>query len=236
MGEVVVSGFLPLAVVIALLAGLISFLSPCVLPLIPGYLAVLGGSVSNKSPIVPTLIFVSTFTLIFASFGIAFGQLGSYLVEYQQILNRVFGILLIALGLIFAGYGNRAQLQFKLPIKTATKAQPVLLGVVFAVGWTPCIGPTLAAVQTLALTEATAAKGALLSISYGIGLGLPFLLISFAATKSISITQRLRAKQQLFIRLGSGFLILLGILLLSGIWIELMTWLQQQYASFVVPL
>jgi cytochrome c-type biogenesis protein len=236
MGEVVVSGFLPLAVGIALLAGLISFLSPCVLPLIPGYLAVLGGSVSNKSPIVPTLIFVSTFTLIFASFGIAFGQLGSYLVEYQQILNRVFGILLIALGLIFAGYGNRAQLQFKLPIKTATKAQPVLLGVVFAVGWTPCIGPTLAAVQTLALTEATAAKGALLSISYGIGLGLPFLLISFAATKSISITQRLRAKQQLFIRLGSGFLILLGILLLSGIWIELMTWLQQQYASFVVPL
>jgi cytochrome c-type biogenesis protein len=236
MGEVVVSGFLPLAVGIALLAGLISFLSPCVLPLIPGYLAVLGGSVSNKSPIVPTLIFVSTFTLIFASFGIAFGQLGSYLVEYQQILNRVFGILLIALGLIFAGYGNRAQLQFKLPIKTATKAQPVLLGVVFAVGWTPCIGPTLAAVQTLALTEATAAKGALLSISYGIGLGLPFLLISFAATKSISITQRLRSKQQLFIRLGSGFLILLGILLLSGIWIELMTWLQQQYASFVVPL
>jgi cytochrome c-type biogenesis protein len=236
MGEVVVSGFLPLAVVIALLAGLISFLSPCVLPLIPGYLAVLGGSVSNKSPVLPTAIFVATFTLIFASFGIAFGQLGSYLVEYQTILNRIFGILLIALGLIFAGYGNRAQLQFKLPIKTATKVQPVLLGIVFAVGWTPCIGPTLAAVQTLALTEATAAKGALLSISYGIGLGLPFLLISFAATKSIAITQRLRAKQQLFIRLGSGFLILLGILLLSGIWLDLINWLQQQYASFVVPL
>jgi cytochrome c-type biogenesis protein len=236
MGEVVVSGFLPLAVVIAMLAGLISFLSPCVLPLIPGYLAVLGGSVSTKSPILPTAIFVSTFTLIFASFGMAFGQLGSYLVEYQQILNRIFGVLLIALGFIFAGFGNRAQMQFKLPIKTATKTQPVLLGIVFAVGWTPCIGPTLAAVQTLALTEATAAKGALLSISYGIGLGLPFLLISFAATKSTSITQRLRSKQQLFIRLGSGFLILLGILLLSGIWNNLMNWLQQQYASFVVPL
>ncbi len=236
MGEIVVSGFLPLAIVVAAIAGLVSFLSPCVLPLLPGYLAVLGGTVTKTKPIVSTLIFILTFTAIFASYGIAFGQLGSYLTQYQSILNRIFGVLLILLGLIFAGFGQFAQWQFKLPIKVASSAQPILLGVVFAIGWTPCIGPTLAAVQTLALTEATAAKGALLSISYALGLGLPFLLLSFFAHKSIVITQRLRAKQNLFIRFGSGFLILLGVLLLTGIWHELMIWLQQQYAGFTVIL
>lgn len=236
MGEIVVSGFLPLAIAVAAIAGLVSFLSPCVLPLLPGYLAVLGGTVTKTKPIYPTLIFILTFTAIFTSYGIAFGQLGSYLTQYQSILNRIFGVLLILLGLIFAGFGQFAQWQFKLPIKVASSAQPILLGVVFAIGWTPCIGPTLAAVQTLALTEATAAKGALLSLSYGLGLGLPFLLLSFFAHKSIAITQRLRAKQKLFIWLGSGFLILLGVLLLTGIWNELMIWLQQQYAGFTVIL
>lgn len=236
MGEVVVSGFLPLAIAVAALAGLVSFLSPCVLPLIPGYLAVLGGSVTRTRPIAPTLVFILTFTAIFASFGLAFGQLGSYLLEYQVTLNRIFGVILILMGLVFAGIGKLNQFEFKLPIKSATAAQPVLLGVVFAVGWTPCIGPTLAAVQTLALTEATATKGAVLSISYGLGLGIPFLLLSVFATKSIAITQRLRAKQKLFIQIGSGFLILLGLMLITGIWNDLIIWLQQQYSSFTVPL
>lgn len=236
MGEVVVSGFLPLAIIVAALAGLVSFLSPCVLPLIPGYLAVLSTSVNKTKPVLPTLVFIFTFTAIFASFGLAFGQLGSYLIEYQTLLNQIFGVILILLGLVFAGFGKLAQLQVKLPLKTANASQPVLLGVVFAIGWTPCIGPTLAAVQTLALTEATAAKGALLSISYGLGLGLPFLLLSLVAHKSIAITQKLRAKQQLFIRIGSGYLMLLGILLLTGIWNDLMIWLQQQYAGFTVLL
>lgn len=140
------------------------------------------------------------------------------------------------MGLIFAGFGKAAQLQFKLPLKTATRAQPVLLGIVFAVGWTPCIGPTLAVVQTLALTEATATKGALLSISYGIGLGIPFILLSVMAAKSPRIVKQLRQKQQLFIWAGSIFLIVLGLLLLSGLWAELMIWLQQQYSTFVVLL
>ena len=112
----------------------------------------------------------------------------------------------------------------------------MLLGIVFAVGWTPCIGPTLAVVQTLALTEATATKGALLSISYGIGLGIPFILLSVMAAKSPRIVKQLRQKQQLFIWAGSIFLIVLGILLLSGLWAELMIWLQQQYSTFVVLL
>lgn len=236
MGEVVVSGFLPLAILVAAIAGLISFLSPCVLPLIPGYIAVFGSSATKPSPVLPTLVFILTFTSIFASFGLAFGQLGSYLVEYQDILNILFGIALILLGLVFAGLGKFSQFQFKLPIKTSTSMQPVLLGVVFAIGWTPCIGPTLAAVQTLALTEATAIRGAVLSISYGLGLGLPFLVISLVANRSIAITKLLRKKQQLFVKIGSGFLMLLGILLVTGLWSQLMIWLQQQYSSFTVLL
>lgn len=236
MGEVVVSGFLPLAILVAALAGLVSFLSPCVLPLIPGYLAVLGNSAVKQNPVIPTIVFVLSFTAVFASFGLAFGQLGSYLVEYQSTINLVFGILLILLGLVFAGFGKAAQWQFKLPIQTATSTQPVLLGVVFAVGWTPCIGPTLAAVQTLALTEATAIKGAVLSISYGLGLGIPFILLSILAARSIQITKFLRTKQRWFIITGSSFLILLGVLLITGLWSELMIWLQQQYSSFTVPL
>lgn len=236
MGEVVVSGFLPLAISVAAIAGLISFLSPCVLPLIPGYIAVFGSSATKQSPVLPTAVFILTFTAIFASFGLAFGQLGSYLIEYQEILNIVFGTALILLGLVFAGFGKLSQFQFKLPINTSASMQPVLLGVVFAIGWTPCIGPTLAAVQTLALTEATAIRGAVLSISYGLGLGLPFLLLSIFANRSIAITRLLRSKQRIFIHIGSGFLILLGLLFVTGLWSQLMTWLQQQYSSFTVLL
>jgi cytochrome c-type biogenesis protein len=236
MGEIVVSGFLPLAILVAVLAGVVSFLSPCVLPLIPGYLSVLGSSNIVSKPVLPTIIFVLSFTTVFASYGIAFGQIGSYLIEYQDQINIIFGLLLIVMGLIFAGLGRFAQMQFKLPIKGVLKSQPILLGIVFAVGWTPCIGPTLAAVQTLALTEGTATKGAVLSISYGLGLGIPFILISVLANKSIKVVQKLRAKQQVFIRIGSGFLILLGILLITGLWTELVVWMQQRYAGFTVPL
>lgn len=236
MGEVVVSGSLPLAIVVSILAGLVSFLSPCVLPLIPGYLAVLGNSVTTTKPVLQTIIFVSTFTAVFASFGLAFGQLGSYLLDYQTEINRVFGVVLIGMGFIFAGVGRYTQLQFKLPVKGAMQSQPVLLGLVFAIGWTPCIGPTLAAVQTLALTEGTAFKGAILSICYGLGLGLPFIVISVLAGKSTRLVQQLRSKQKIFIQSGSALLILLGLLLVTGIWLEVVIWLQQRYAGFVVPL
>jgi|694.fasta_scaffold00050_64 cytochrome c-type biogenesis protein len=237
MGELVVSGFLPLAILVSVLAGLVSFLSPCVLPLIPAYLVMLTNSASPKKLPIATFVFVAGFTLVFVSYGLVFGQVGSWLIQYQNEIYRVAGVLLIIMGLVFAGYISKFQNQIKLPnLKTTGYLNALVLGIVFAVGWTPCIGPTLAAVQTLALTEATATRGAVLSASYSLGLGIPFLLISFFATRSTTLVAALRKKQKLFISAGSAMLIILGILFLVGIWPEMITWLQIKYSGFTVSL
>jgi cytochrome c-type biogenesis protein len=237
MGELVVSGFLPLAILVSVLAGLVSFLSPCVLPLIPAYLVMLTNSAPPKKLPIATFVFVAGFTLIFVSYGLVFGQVGSWLIQYQNEIYRVAGSLLIIMGLVFAGYISKLQNQIKLPnLKTTGYLNALVLGIVFAVGWTPCIGPTLAAVQTLALTEATATRGAVLSASYSLGLGIPFLLISFFATRSTTLVAALRKKQKLFISAGSAMLIILGILFLVGIWPEMITWLQIKYSGFTVSL
>lgn len=237
MGELVVSGFLPLAILVSVLAGLVSFLSPCVLPLIPAYLVMLTNSASPKKLPIATFVFVAGFTLVFVSYGLVFGQVGSWLIQYQNEIYRVAGVLLIIMGLVFAGYISKFQNQIKLPnLKTTGYLNALVLGIVFAVGWTPCIGPTLAAVQTLALTEATATRGAVLSASYSLGLGIPFLLISFFATRSTTLVAALRKKQKLFISVGSAMLINLGILFLVGIWPEMITWLQIKYSGFTVSL
>ena len=237
MGELVVSGFLPLAILVSVLAGLVSFLSPCVLPLIPAYLVMLTNSASPKKLPIATFVFVAGFTLVFVSYGLVFGQVGSWLIQYQNEIYRVAGVLLIIMGLVFAGYISKFQNQIKLPnLKTTGYLNALVLGIVFAVGWTPCIGPTLAAVQTLALTEAAATRGAVLSASYSLGLGIPFLLISFFATRSTTLVAALRKKQKLFISVGSAMLIILGILFLVGIWPEMITWLQIKYSGFTVSL
>jgi cytochrome c-type biogenesis protein len=237
MGELVVSGFLPLAILVSVLAGLVSFLSPCVLPLIPAYLVMLTNSTSPKKLPIATFVFVAGFTLVFVSYGLVFGQVGSWLIQYQNEIYRVAGVLLIIMGLVFAGYISKFQNQIKLPnLKTTGYLNALVLGIVFAVGWTPCIGPTLAAVQTLALTEAAATRGAVLSASYSLGLGIPFLLISFFATRSTTLVAALRKKQKLFISAGSAMLIILGILFLVGIWPEMITWLQIKYSGFTVSL
>lgn len=237
MGELVVSGFLPLAILVSVLAGLVSFLSPCVLPLIPAYLVMLTNSASPKKLPIATFVFVAGFTLVFVSYGLVFGQVGSWLIQYQNEIYRVAGVLLIIMGFVFAGYISKFQNQIKLPnLKTTGYLNALVLGIVFAVGWTPCIGPTLAAVQTLALTEATATRGAVLSASYSLGLGIPFLLISFFATRSTTLVAALRKKQKLFISVGSAMLIILGILFLVGIWPEMITWLQIKYSGFTVSL
>ena len=237
MGELVVSGFLPLAILVSVLAGLVSFLSPCVLPLIPAYLVMLTNSTSPKKLPIATFVFVAGFTLVFVSYGLVFGQVGSWLIQYQNEIYRVAGVLLIIMGLVFAGYISKFQNQIKLPnLKTKGYLNALVLGIVFAVGWTPCIGPTLAAVQTLALTEAAATRGAVLSASYSLGLGIPFLLISFFATRSTTLVAALRKKQKLFISAGSAMLIILGILFLVGIWPEMITWLQIKYSGFTVAL
>jgi cytochrome c-type biogenesis protein len=180
LSDTVLTGSLLLALPIALLAGLVSFLSPCVLPLVPGYLSYVTGLVgadlgqSRKGRMFAgTLLFVLGFTAVFVSFGALFGGLGATLQEHANVITKVLGALTIALGLSFMGVipGFQRDLRFHRAPTVGLLGAP-LLGVLFGLGWTPCIGPTLAAVQTLAYNQASAARGALLTAVYCLGLGL----------------------------------------------------------------
>jgi len=221
-------GSLFLAILLSFSAGLVSFLSPCVLPLVPGYLSFVTGMVGSKNTSVKkskavfaTFLFISGFTTIFVAIGMFFGGIGGWLIEYSSIIERVMGVFVIILGLSFLGYLNIFQREFKIRfnVKPGLIGAP-FLGALFAIGWTPCIGPTLAAVQALAFNQATVFRGATLSIFYGLGLGLPFLMISFILERAINTVTWLRKRQQLFSRIGGSLLVLIGLLLVTGIWSE----------------
>lgn len=227
MSEIIFNGSFLIAATLALAAGVVSFLSPCVLPLAPGYLAYLAGVSGNSTPhkskaVIATFLFVLGFSLVFMSYGLFFGTLGSLLFSYSNVLERILGILVIILGIGFllqSGWLSRSfKINFKVP--AGVWGAP-FLGVLFAFGWTPCIGPVLAAVQTLAFTEGTAAKGAALSFVYAMGLGIPFVILAFVYEKSITTIQFLRKYQKLFMRVGALLMILIGVLLLTGIWSEI---------------
>lgn len=227
MNELIFSGNFLVAAALAALAGLVSFLSPCVLPLVPGYLGYLAGvsgnSTTQKSKAVfATFLFVLGFSVVFTSYGIFFGSLGSLLFSYSQFLERVLGIIVIILGVGFlsqSGWLSRSyKINFK--VKSGVWGAP-LLGALFAFGWTPCIGPVLAAVQTMAFSEGTAAKGAALSFIYAMGLGIPFIILAFVYEKSITTVEFLRKYQLLFMRIGAFVLITIGLLLVTGAWSEI---------------
>lgn len=227
MTEIIFSGNFLLAAALAALAGLVSFLSPCVLPLAPGYLAYLTGVSGNSTPqksraVVATFLFILGFSLVFTSYGIFFGSLGSLLFSYAQILERILGVLVIVLGIGFllqSGWLSRS-FKFNFSVRSGVWGAP-FLGILFAFGWTPCIGPVLAAVQTMAFSEGTAAKGAALSFIYALGLGVPFLLLAFVYEKSITTVQILRRYQKLFMQIGAVLMIFIGVMLVSGLWSEI---------------
>ena len=184
-----VGGSMAMAIPVALLAGLVSFFSPCVLPLLPGYLsyasgltaAQLAGGAQRGRVLAGTSLFVLGFAIVFVSGGVLFGSLGTTLMQWREILTTIGGVLAIVLGLVFAGWVPVASRTVRLNLrpKVGLAAAP-LLGIVFALGWTPCIGPALQVVLTLALTEGTALRGAVLAFSYALGLGLPFLIAGLA--------------------------------------------------------
>ncbi|TEX50207.1 MAG: cytochrome C biogenesis protein ResC [Actinomycetales bacterium mxb001] len=247
IAETVASGGLLLAALIAFAAGVLSFVSPCVLPLAPGYLSYVtgltgaeiaeGGAARRSRVLVGSLLFVLGFSVVFVSYGLLFGGLGSLLLQYQNIILRVLGVLVIVMGLAFMGLIPGLQREWRMHRMPSYSlwGAPVL-GVLFGIGWTPCIGPTLTVVQTLAFSEASAARGALLSFIYCLGLGLPFILLGLAFRYAAGTLTWVREHYVLIMRIGGGLLVLIGVLLVTGVWNDITIWMRTLVPGFETPL
>jgi cytochrome c-type biogenesis protein len=239
---VVLGGSLLLAMPIAAFAGMVSFFSPCVLPLVPGYLSYITGAsgadladARRGRILAGTLLFLAGFTAVFVSFGAAFGYAGRNLLEYQGPLIRILGALTVAMGLSFMGILPGMRREWRLHRRPAVGlAGAPLLGVLFGLGWTPCIGPTLAAVQALAFSEASAGRGAVLTVAYCLGLGVPFLIAGVAFRKALGVFAWVKGHYLWVMRIGGGMMIVLGLLMVTGVWERLIRQMQSWTAGFTL--
>ncbi len=264
--DLVADGSLWVAIPIAVLAGLISFLSPCVLPLVPGYLGFIGGAVTarprstaggtgsarterapaqstalaeadGQSPprgrlLLGVLLFIAGFSIVFVSIAMLGGTLGRFLVQYADPITRVLGVVIIAMGLIFIGLFGAAQRIARPQVRgNLGLVGAPLLGIALGIGWAPCIGPTLAVILGMSFDAGSAVRGAVLGLAYSLGLGIPFLLIALGfgwATRSIAFLRRhIRTVNVI----GGILLILLGLLMVSGVWTSLMAQLQGVFSG-----
>ncbi len=239
--DTILSGGVILALLLSFAAGCVSFLSPCVLPLAPGYLSYVTGLTGaelaegrgRSRVLLGSVLFVLGFSVVFVSYGVLFGGLGSVLLQWQDIISRVLGVVVIVLGLAFMGVVPWFQREWRVHARVTFGlwAAP-LLGVLFGLGWTPCIGPTLAAVQTLAFTEGSAARGALLSLAYCLGLGLPFILLGVGFRYAAGALAWVRRHYVAIMRIGGGLMVIIGILLVTGLWTDLTIWLRTWIPGF----
>ena len=241
--EGAVGGSMGLALPVALLAGLVSFFSPCVVPLLPGYLSyatglgaaeVLEGSRRRGRMLAGTSLFVLGIAVVFVATGTVVGSLGSVLLVHAGLISRLLGVLIIVLGLVFAGLlpvGRRELRLSRLP-RAGVAAAP-LLGVVFALGWTPCIGPTLGVVYSLAYNEGTALRGGVLAFVFALGLGIPFVAARLAYTRMARAVGFLRRHQVALLRAGGVMMVLVGLLLVTGLWTAITAAMRTAFASFV---
>ncbi len=241
--ETAFSGSLVLAVPVALLAGLVSFFSPCVIPLLPGYLsyatglsgADLAGGESGRRRgrmLLGSVLFVAGFAVVFVSLGALSGAAGAWLVTWRRELTVVMGSLVIVLGLAFAGLLPMSQREWRVHrVPAVGLAAAPLLGFLFGLGWTPCIGPTLAAITTLSINEATVGRGALLSGVYALGLGLPFIAAGLAYRRALGALSFVRRHQAWVTRAGGLMLVVVGVLLVTGWWDQAVVWLQIRFVS-----
>ncbi|KQM83628.1 cytochrome c biogenesis CcdA family protein [Agromyces sp. Leaf222] len=238
---VVLTGELILAIPIALAAGLISFASPCVLPLVPGYLGFIGGiahpAQSSKRLVAGTVLFIAGFGMVFVAYGAIFGVLGSVLIAWQDLITRALGIIIILMGLVFTG-----RIRFFQRIIKPQQAQSrgilgaPILGVVFGLGWTPCMGPTLTAIAALSLDGGSALRGALLGLVYCLGLGLPFLFLALGFSWASTAVMVIRAHLRSVNLAGGLLLILIGVLMLTGVWSTWLYQLQAVIGGVVLPI
>lgn len=257
----VFSGSMLLALPVAVLAGLVSFASPCVLPLVPGYVGYVSGmAAANAGPARPrgtggtggtggtttvaapsrgrvlagVGLFVAGFTLVFVALMFAAGAVGVHLVRWEDVITRVLGVVVILMGFAFMGAVPFLQRERRLHLspRAGLWGAP-LLGIVFGLGWTPCLGPTLVAVQALSLSEASAGRGAVLGVAYCVGLGVPFLLIALGLQTSQRMLGFLRRHRLAVMRLGGALLVLIGVALVTGLWTTWTTSLQGWIGGFV---
>jgi len=239
-GDTVTSGALPLAVLVAALAGLVSFASPCVLPLVPGFLGYVTGltgePLAEKSRgrmLTGALLFVIGFTAVFVLGSIFVTTAGRALIEHRTALMRLGGVVVILMGLVFlgvgVGVGGQREARISWRPRAGLAGAPVL-GAVFALGWAPCTGPTLAAVLVLASTtvDPQVGRSVVLAVAYGLGLGLPFILIAAGLDRAGRASGWLRRHQRTIQRVGGVMLVLVGLLMVTGVWEDLNRWLQTE--------
>ena len=278
VGQLVTSGPLILALPVAAAAGAVTFLSPCCLPLVPGYLSFVTGMAGAGAPVATpaaapalapdgaaevaggagvtvaarpvaaplptpprgrvvagTALFVLGFSLVFVAYGAALGGLGHLLTGHARMLTQILGGLTILLGLLFAGLFDRFSFAGRIVRPSARPraglAGAPLLGVMFGLGWTPCIGPTLTAVLALSASTGTVARGALLAFVYALGLGVPFLLVSLGFQFAMRASAFARRHARLVTRIGGAMLVCVGLLEVTGAWSSFMAWLQTHWVG-----
>ncbi len=231
----IINGNILFAAVISLIAGLVSFFSPCVLPLIPGYLSYAAGMTDLRAKgrvLIGSLLFVFGFSILFISYGAIFGSLGSHIASNQRKITIALGLVTIIMGIIFI-FNQKFYRSFKVEkkVRAGLLGAPVL-GIMFGLGWTPCIGPTLGAVQTLALQSSGAIRGAFLSFIYCLGLGIPFILAGLFFDGSKKFRSFFLRHGNYLTLIGGAFLILIGALQVSGAWIHIVNQLRDLISGY----
>jgi cytochrome c-type biogenesis protein len=243
------SGALWLAIPVAMLAGLVSFLSPCILPLVPGYLGFLGGAVAPRTPVQPqatvagrgrlvlgVLLFILGFSLVFILYTVLSGTFGAFFIVWGDLITRILGGFIILMGLVFLGAFGFAQreLRFHVDSKAGVIGAP-LLGIALGIGWAPCMGPTLGAIVALSFNAGDPVRAGFLGLAYSLGLGIPFLLVALGfgwATKTIGF---LRRHIRVVNIIGGVLLIALGVLMVTGLWTDIMSRLTAVIGSVPLP-
>jgi cytochrome c-type biogenesis protein len=241
--QTVLSGALLVALPIALLGGLVSFFSPCVLPLVPGYLSYVTGVAGTDLAearrgrmVAGASLFVLGFTAVFVSSGALFGYFGDNLQANQGVLSKVLGVLMILMGVFFMGlmpWMTQRELRFHRKPAAGLVGAP-FLGALFGIGWTPCIGPTLASVIALSSQQGSAGRGAVLTVAYCLGLGIPFVLAAVAFRKALGAFGWVKRHYAWVMRIGGTMMIVTGLLLLTGAWDRLVQDMQSWSAGFTV--